>query len=139
MNREERRLQARLAQRAFAEQHNSAYAQNIIRREEARQKLIARLSQNGITPEDLKAEYDKGYEAGFTAAGEPVIRSCFAATCLALNDLHKFGSGRCAAVLKAVDQYMTQTLTSVEIIDEVYERMKLRLDFKEPFDRVQEL
>lgn len=139
MNREERRLQARLAQRAFVEEHTSSYAKNIIKRDEVRQKLIDRLMQNGITPEDLKNEYDKGYTEGFKAAAEPVIRSCFAATCLALNDLHKFGASRCAAVLNLVDRHMTETLTSVEIIDDVYDRMKLRLDFKEPFDRVQEL
>jgi hypothetical protein len=139
MNRAERRAQQRLAQRAFVEQRNSSYAQNIIKRDEAKQKLIERLSQNGITPEDLKNEYEKGYSEGFLAAGEPVLRSCFAAVCLALNDLFKYEREECAEVLRLADQHMTQTLTSTEIIDEVYDRMKLRLDFKEPFDRIQEL
>ena len=139
MNRRERRLQERLGRREAAEQRASGYARAIVAQDAARKKVIDRLSQNGITPQDLEAEYNKGYQAGFLAAGEPVMQSCFAAICLALNDLHKFGQGRCAAVLNAVDQYMTEYLTSTEAIEAVYERMGLRLEFKEAFDRIQEI
>lgn len=88
---------------------------------------------------NLQEKYKAGYTAGFREASEPTLRSCFAAVCLALNDLHGFGQARCANVLRAVDQHMTETLTSAEAIDEVWERMKLRLVFDDPFDRIQEL
>ena len=97
------------------------------------------LFRDGMMLHNLKAKYDEGYTDGFKEGAEPVIRSCFAAVCLALNDLHGFGQSECADILNAVDQHMTKTLSSKEAIDEVWERMGLRLDFKEPFDRIQEL
>ena len=106
---------------------------------ETKEELTKRLIKNGITAEDLKREWDKGYSAGFKGAAEPVIRGCYAAICLALNDLHGFGQKRCADILNAVDEHLTMTLTSKEAIDEVYKRMGLKIDFKEPFDRVQEV
>jgi len=134
MGRAERRRAEQLERREA-----SQYAAYITKRDAAKNAAIAKLSKNGITPEDLEKEFEKGYTRGFREAAEPVIRSCFAAVCLALNDLHKFGSRRCADVLRAVDQHMERTLTSEEIIDEVWERMGLKLDFKDPFDRIQEL
>lgn len=106
---------------------------------ESREQIEKRLIKNGITPQDLEAEYNKGWEAGFAKAAEPVIRSCYAAVCLALNDLHGFGQKRCADVLNAIDKHMLYSLTSKEAIEEVYKRMKLKIEFREAFDRVQEV
>lgn len=106
---------------------------------ESKEELTKRLIKNGITVKDLRNEWDRGYNAGFKEAAEPVIRGCYAAICLALNDLHGFGQKRCADVLRALDEHLTMSLTSKEAIDEVYKRMGLRIDFKEPFDRIQEV
>ena len=106
---------------------------------ESKEELTKRLLKNGISQQDLEAEYTKGYTDGFRRAAEPVIRGCYAAVCLALNDLHGFGQKRCGDVLRAMDNHLTMSLTSKEAIDEVYSRMSLRIDFKEPFDRVQEV
>lgn len=95
--------------------------------------------KNGITLEDLNREFDKGFTASFKQSTEPVIRGCYASICLALNELHGFGQKRCADVLRAVDQHLLETLSSTEAIEEVWERMGLRLEFKEAFDRIQEV
>lgn len=47
---------------------------------------IKALVQNGITPQDLAAEYDKGFKAGFAAATEPAVKTCYAAFCLAMKE-----------------------------------------------------
>lgn len=91
-----------------------------------------RLIQNGITAKDLEEEYQRGYDNG----AEAYIKASYAAVCLALADLHGFGHKRCKAVLNAMDQHILYTLTSAEIIEEVWQRMGLRLVFKEAFDRV---
>lgn len=98
-----------------------------------------RLQRNGITVADLKENYDKGWHDGFYESGDMVIRSCYAAICLALNDLYGFGQKRCMAVLNVMDQHLTMTLTSQEAIDEVYNRMGLQIEFQEAFDRVREV
>lgn len=99
---------------------------------------MKKLLQNGITPEDLQKEYQKGFEAGFSQAAKPVMRTCYAAVCLALNDLHRFHRKRCADVLRRLDWHVTNSLASQEAIDEVYKRMGLSIDFDDPFERVQE-
>jgi hypothetical protein len=94
--------------------------------------MMERIQKNGITIEDMheievraaKEGYDRGLEHG--------IRTSYAAICLALNELHGFGKQRCEAVLNAVDEKMVYTLTSEEAIQEVWDRMKLRINFKEP-------
>lgn len=100
---------------------------------------IENLQRNGITVAELKENYDKGYQEGFKAAAEPVVRGIYASVCLALNDLHGFGQKRCADVLRSVDEHLTYSLTSADAIDEVWKRMGLRLEFKEAFDRIQEV
>lgn len=104
-----------------------------------KEDMMKRLCKNGITPDDLQKEYQKGYEAGFHDSGKPIMRTCYAAACLALNDLHRFSRKRCANVLKRLDWHVTNTLSSQEAIDEVYKRMGLHIDFDDPFERVQEV
>lgn len=132
MNRKQRRAQMRAQKR----QQKAPKPEYLKLTKEQRMDALVK---NGITPKDLEQEYNKGFEVGFKAAGDSVLRSCYAAVCLALNDLHKFGSGRCAAVLRATEKHMLETLHSQDAIDEVYKRMKLRVDFKEAFDRIIEL
>ena len=121
------------------QQRRKAYRDKPAYLRETKEQIEKRLIKNGITPQDLHAEYDRGWTAGFTKAAEPTIRSAYAAVCLALNDLYGFGSKRCADVLTAIDKHMLYSLTSKELIDDVYKRMKLKIDFKEPYDRIQEV
>ena len=93
---------------------------------------IAAMSKNGITPKDLEKEFERGRMDGFKTAAEPMLKTCYAAICLALNDVHGFGAKRCFDVLTAVDDYVANTLTSAEAIEEVLERMGLELDFNSP-------
>lgn len=142
MNRQQRRHPEKHWDEEFAQV--TGYRNELMRdcmpEEYFRKKVAAmdKLQRNGITVEHLKENYDKGWQDGFKEAAEPVIRGCFAAICLALNDLHGFGQKRCMAVLNAVDEHLTYTLSSIEAIDEVYKRMGLQIEFKEPFDRVRE-
>lgn len=101
-------------------------------------EIQKRFVQQGISPDDLVVEYRKGYNAGWREAGEPIVRGCYAAICLALNEMHGFGCKRCKDVLNKVDQVMLYTLTSEEAIQEVWDKIGLKLTFSETFDRVSE-
>lgn len=132
MNRQQRRAQMK-AQKRQQKAPKPKYTSM------TKQERMEALCKNGITPKDLQEEYSKGYEAGFMAGGDPVLKSCYAAMCLALNDLYGFGHKRCLDVLRATEGHMLETLSSQEAIEEVYKRMKLQIDFKDPFDRIVEL
>lgn len=141
MNRQQRRQKKWDQEIIDVAEYGNKTMRDAMPEEYFRRKVTAlnNLQRNGITAKDLKANYDKGWEDGFKKAAEPVIQACYAAICLALNDLHGFGQKRCADVLNAVDNHMTMSLTSIEAIEEVYRRMRLRINFSETFDRVQEV
>lgn len=102
-------------------------------------EIQKRFVQQGISPADLEEEYRKGYNAGWREAGNSIVKGCYAAVCLALNQTHGFGRKRCMDVLCAIDQNMLYHLTSEEAIDEVWNKIGLRLVFDEALDRIQEV
>lgn len=102
---------------------------------EERQQRIAdneafkRISRNGITIEDMhKAESD-AYQQGIRDGKDATVRTCFAAICLALHELHGFGSKRCSRVLNAVYDKLLFTLTSQDAIQDVYNTIGLEISF----------
>lgn len=88
-----------------------------------------RIQKNGITLEDVKRAEEKSYAQGVQAGIENTMKTCYAAICLALNELHGFGTKRCKDVLNAVDEKVVMALTSDEAIQEVYDRMGLVIRF----------
>lgn len=100
--------------------------------------IFDRISKNGITIEDVKQAEDKAYQDGYKAGLEATMRMCYAASCLALNELHGFGQKRCKDVLNAIDEKVCYALTSKELVDEVFDRMNLQIEFKDdiPGERV---
>lgn len=103
-----------------------------------REQKVKALLKNGITPEDLEREYERGFKEGFKAAAPATFKAIYAAVCKALRKLYKFGRYRCSKVLMAVDDIVVNALTSEEIIEDVWEEIGLRLNFDEPFDRIED-
>lgn len=96
------------------------------------QKLAA-LVKNGITQKDL----DSAYEDGRTAGINGTYQICFAAVCLALNDIHGFGGKRCHRVLEKMQRYIVDCFTSADAVQAVYKRMGLKLDFGDPLNWIE--
>ena len=103
-------------------------------------EAFQRIYKNGITLEDMKQAEDEAYKNGVRNGIESTMKTCYAAICLAMHELHGFGKKRCARVLNRVDETILLTLTSQDAIDEVYKTIKLKIDFREqiPGERVQE-
>ena len=132
MNREQRRAQKK-AQRGQPKPKQPQYLRM------TKEQRMDALVKNGITIKDLEENYNKGYEAGFAVASGPVIKTCYAAVCLALNELHGFGMKRCKDVLNLVDEKILFSLTSMETIEEVGQKIGLQIDFNEVVsDRITE-
>ena len=132
MNREQRRAQKK-AQRGQPKPKQPQYLRM------TKEQRMDALVKNGITIKDLEENYNKGYEAGFSVASGPVIKTCYAAVCLALNELHGFGMKRCKDVLNLVDEKILFSLTSMEAIEEVWQKIGLQIDFNEVVsDRITE-
>ena len=117
MNREQRRAQKK-AQRGQPKPKQPQYLRM------TKEQRMDALVKNGITIKDLEENYNK---------------TCYAAVCLALNELHGFGMKRCKDVLNLVDEKILFSLTSMETIEEVWQKIGLQIDFNEVVsDRITE-
>lgn len=130
MNREQRRAQKRKER----QQRNPAPAYRPL----TKQEKIDALIKNGITVKDLEKNYNDGYKAGFADAAPSTFKTIYAAICLVLNEKYGFGRKRCHDVLNAVDKCVTESLTSMELIEEVWERIGLYIDFNDGIERIKE-
>lgn len=86
------------------------------------------------------AEADRAlaaYEDGRTAEINGTYQICFAAVCLALNDIHGFGGKRCHRVLEKMQRYIVDCFTSADAVQAVYKRMGLTLDFGDPLNWIE--
>lgn len=132
MNRKERRDQQKQQRKADRQKRHDRPREFALSKEQ----MVAGMIRNGITVADLKREYEAGHSDGYSQGCQASMRTVYAAICLALNELYGFGFKRCGDVLQAVDRHVVNTLASSEAIDEVYKRMKLSIEFDDPFERV---
>lgn len=105
-------------------------------REDQRKALI----KNGITPEDLDKAGKEGFAQGWRDACQYCMRVCYAASVRALHDLEGYGTRRNRRFLMAMDEYVTNTLTSEEAIDAALQEAGVAINFREAIteDRIQE-
>ena len=84
--------------------------------------------------------YHQGYDAGWKAACDFCMKVCYAASTMALHDLEGYSTKRNTRFLRIMDGYVTNALTSEELIDEALKKGGVSINFKAPFEdeRVQE-
>lgn len=72
-------------------------------------------------------------------AVEYCFHSIYAAVLLAAQEVYGFGHKRAWRLLKRVDEIVCTALSSEEVIQEVWERMGLEINFREGVDRIREV
>lgn len=103
--------------------------------------LAAKVGAMRATNPMAEEVHRQGYEEGWHAACNFCMRTCYAAAVLALHDLEGYSTVRNTRFLRKMDAYITESLTSEEIIDEALEKAGVQINFREPFpeDRIQEV
>ena len=86
-----------------------------------------------------QAAYNMGFNRGLQRGNEFALKDGYAAALLAANEVYRFGKKRNGRLLKAMDAIVVNRLTTEELIDEVFRRFGIKIDFADPFDRVQEV
>jgi hypothetical protein len=111
------------------------------RAQERVEQVLARKIENFRRTNPMAEEtYKAGYTEGWSAACNFAMKSCYAAATLALHDLEGYSTVRNARFLRAMDNYIVNSLSSEEIIDDALSKAGVAIDFREPFpeDRIQE-
>ena len=94
----------------------------------------AEVFRNGITAENLKKEFQRGFSAGWTDGRERLYKEVFAAVCLVMQDTHSMEE--IADFLYAVDARTQISIDADEDLDEVLEKVGINLSFKDDTERV---
>lgn len=93
----------------------------------AENERIARICKNGISIEDLDMAYKKGAEDGQKKA----TKMCYAGFLLAMHKVYGFGKKRATRLLKAADDAVVYSIDTEEMMDAVYKRFGIVLDFND--------
>lgn len=97
---------------------------------EGREAVIRRLTQNGITPQDLQKEYERGYDDGRTQTSEFAMKMIYCGFALALRREFGFGAQRILRMLHSADQIILEELTTQDIIDRVSRELGITVRFQ---------
>jgi hypothetical protein len=84
-------------------------------------------------------EYDKDFDDGSVQGIDQVGRTIYAAMCLVLKEHNGIDRDGCIELLKAVDDKVTYSLNSAEEIQKVFDELKIRLDFADPLETIQDI
>ncbi len=89
------------------------------------EQRAAALVRNGITMKDVDAAYQRGVQDGTLQTQERDSFNFCAAIALALNDLYGFGKRRSTRAINLAAEYMLNSFTTLEIVEEAYKRVGL--------------
>lgn len=92
---------------------NPAYLAHHIAAEKKRRESM---EKNGITKEDLKAEYERGYADARKDLARFQMRFFYSAAAIAVHRLFKFGATRIYRLLDDIQLIMTEEITTCDII-----------------------
>lgn len=113
--------------------------QQLRQQERMEKKIAEKVAAFRATNPMAETTYQQGFNAGWEAAAKFVIKDCYAAAALAMHDLKGYSTVRNRRLLKRMDYYVVNRLTTEEIIDEALQKAGVEINFAEPFERVQEV
>ena len=91
------------------------------------EERLTRIQKNGITIDDLDRAFKEGSEKG----QEKATKMCYAGFLLAMHKVYGFGKKRATRLLKAADDAVVYSIDTEEMMDEVYKRFGIVLDFND--------
>lgn len=113
--------------------HDAAFHRNM----QANEIMKSMIGKSGFLEEELQKAREQGFKEGFNRAGMDIIRCCYAGICIALHDEFGFGAERCYRAVKACDEKIKWALHHSELTEELIRKSGLKIDWNEPFERVQ--
>lgn len=133
MGRAERRREERRQKHEEVMDRHSAYAQAIVKRDAIRKAKLAEIERNGITAEDLKANYDLGYHDALVWGTEYFQPFFYAAIAIVAKRELKYGKTRNLRLLHEIQQTMLEEITVYDILERA--KQETGIDIKEWYQK----
>lgn len=99
---------------------------------------INAMCKNGITPKDVDDAYAQGRKDALHDVSDYCMKDCYAGFLLAAHEVFGFGHERCIRLLRAADERICASLASDEAIEEVFQKVGVKINFYRP-DRITEV
>ena len=99
---------------------------------------VRKLSQNGITQQDLNDAHKKGYEEGYLFASEAFFKQMYAAIAKELIDAGN-DKEEILSFLHSVDRRFAVIFDADDEIQDVFDAIGVRINVLKSFDRINEV
>ena len=126
MNLEQRRAKARMDAKYLREVAATPY-----------QQKQAMLFRNGITDKDLKKSWERGWKDGKEQVEQFCFHTIYAAILITMCEKYGWKNDDAADLLREIDRQVVACIEDQEIVDEAYEKTGVKLEWKDPLERVQ--
>ena len=92
-----------------------------------------RVCRHGITPADLEQAEHRMFSKGFEEGKTFVLRDCYAAAALAYKDMTGANVDNVTEFLRKLDDYVTYSLQTEDLINKALDEAGVELNFREAF------
>ena len=116
----------------------AAAERRVMQREYATNATIRGMIQNGIQPQDLTKEYNKGFDNGYRAAAMPMFKTCIAAVCLATREETELTDDQIWQVASSVGNKIIYCLNNQDMVDEVLEKTGIEINMNDALEPVKQ-
>ena len=99
-------------------------------------RLTAAFYRNGITTDDVRRSYERGKKEGYDYACRWAYRTMYAAIIMVLVDDHGMSQDEAVDMLIEIDHKTVLCIDDQELIDEVYRKTGIEINWNDTFERV---
>lgn len=117
---------------------NRQQRRNYERQQEKHRQIQAAFLKSGITQEDLKRTYKKGFDEGFRAAGMEITKCCYAAIAIVVHEEYGFDSEKTIEAMRKVQDKVIYTFHHSELAEELMKKAGIEVDWNDEFQEIRE-
>ena len=100
-------------------------------------RIKAALYRNGITVDDVKKEYERGFKDGRKISEDFAFHAVYAAFLITMIDHHDMEQDEAIALLREMDNQVVLCIEDQELMDEAYERTGVEINWSDSLERIQ--
>lgn len=100
-------------------------------------KLKAAFYRNGITLDDMKKEYDRGFKNGRRISEDFTFHAVYAAFLITMIDHHGMEQDEAIDLLREIDNQVILCIEDQELMDEAYRKTGVEIDWSNSLERIE--
>lgn len=99
-------------------------------------RLKAAFYRNGITLDDMKKEYERGFKDGRKISEDFAFHAVYAAFLITMIDRHGMEQDEAIALLREMDNQVVLCIEDQELMNEAYEKTGVEINWSDSLERI---